>query len=181
MQQCTASRHAAQRSVYVNGPLEAKWIFHLAKFRQWARTAESIYSVPVQETAKHRAKFGWPPLSDVAAVMKPTRETLKFARVPQTCQPVSAANGLKFTILWGQVEEILLFNYFFQVVDMCLSCVDTGRQSWANVPGWRIFGDFLRPVFPVSRVQQISDLHSKFAPRPHVWKYGRHPISSCWE
>jgi len=30
----------------------------------------------------------------------------------------------------------------------------------------------------VSRVQHISDLHSKFALRPHhVWKYGRHPIS----
>jgi len=27
-------------------------------------------------------------------------------------------------------------------------------------------------------VQHISDLHSKFALRPHyVWKYGRHPIS----
>jgi len=26
-------------------------------------------------------------------------------------------------------------------------------------------------------VQQVSDLHLKFALRPHhVWKYGRHPI-----
>jgi len=33
-----------------------------------------IYNVPVQETAKHRAKFRWLPLSDVAAVTKPTRE-----------------------------------------------------------------------------------------------------------
>jgi len=32
----------------------------------------------------------------------------------------------------------------------------------------------LRPVFPASRVQYISDLHSKFALRPHhVWKYGQ--------
>jgi len=30
-----------------------------------------------------------------------------------------------------------------------------------------IFGDFLRPVFAASRVQQVSDLHSKFALRPH--------------
>ena len=36
---------------------------------------------------------------------------------------------------------------------------------------------FLRPVFSTSRVQQVSDLHLKFAVRPHhVWKYGRHPI-----
>ena len=39
-------------------------------------------------------------------------------------------------------------------------------------------GDFLRPVFSASRVQHISDMHSKFALRPHhVWKFGRHPIS----
>jgi len=36
-----------------------------------------------------------------------------------------------------------------------------------------IFGEFLRPVFSASRVQQDSDLHLKFALRPgHVWKYG---------
>jgi len=40
-----------------------------------ARTPENIYSVPAQETAKHRAKFGWLPLSDVAAVTKPRCET----------------------------------------------------------------------------------------------------------
>jgi len=34
-----------------------------------------IYSVPAQETAKDHAKFGWPTLSDVAAVMQPRRET----------------------------------------------------------------------------------------------------------
>ena len=44
-----------------------------------------------------------------------------------------------------------------------------------------IVGDFwplFRPVFAASRVQRISDLHSKFALRPHhVPKYGKHPIS----
>ena len=39
---------------------------------------------------------------------------------------------------------------------------------------------FLHPVFAASRVQQVSDLHSKFALRPHhVPKYGKHPISDC--
>ena len=33
-----------------------------------------IHSLPAQQTAKHRAKFGWPPVSDVAAVMKARRE-----------------------------------------------------------------------------------------------------------
>jgi len=45
-----------------------------------------------------------------------------------------------------------------------------------------IFGDFLRPVFSASRMQQVSDLHLKFALRPyHVWKYGRHPICGGWD
>jgi len=31
-------------------------------------------------------------------------------------------------------------------------------------------------------VQQVSDLHFKFALRPHhVWKYGRHPICGGWD
>jgi len=30
---------------------------------------------------------------------------------------------------------------------------------------WQIFGGFLRPVFSASRVQHVSDLHSKFALR----------------
>jgi len=34
-----------------------------------------IYSLPAQVTAKHCAKFGWLPLSDVAAVTKPRRES----------------------------------------------------------------------------------------------------------
>jgi len=42
-----------------------------------------------------------------------TRNLLKFAGVPQTRQQMSAANGPKFTILWGHVGEILLFDYFF--------------------------------------------------------------------
>jgi len=50
------------------------------------------------------------------------------------------------------------------------------------VPRWQIFGDFLGPAFPASHAQHISDLHSKFALRPHhVWKYGRHPISDRWD
>jgi len=34
-----------------------------------------IYSVAAQYTAKHRAMFGWPPVSDVAEVTKARRET----------------------------------------------------------------------------------------------------------
>ena len=61
------------------------------------------------------------------------------------------------------MEEILLFNTLFPIVDMCLSCEDTARQSCAMVLRWRLFGDFLRVVFSASRAQHVSDLHSKFA------------------
>jgi len=38
-------------------------------------------------------------------------------------------------------------------------------------------GEFLHPVFSANRMQHISELHSKFALRPHhVRKYSRHPI-----
>jgi len=66
---------------------------------------------------------------------------------------------------------LLLNKFFFPIVDTCLSCEDIARQSC----GWCPDGDFLRPVFSASRVQHISDMHSKFALRTHhVWKYGRH-------
>ena len=66
---------------------------------------------------------------------------------------------------------------FFPTVDTCLSCEDIARQSCAMVPRWPFLATFLRPVFSASRLQDVSDLHPKFALRPHhVWKYGRHPI-----
>jgi len=42
------------------------------------------------------------------------------------------------------------------------------------VPRWRFLATLLRPVFSASRVQQVSNLHLKFALRPHhdveVWQ-----------
>ena len=83
-----------------------------------------------------------------------TRNPLKFAGVPQTRQQISVASGPKFSIMWGHVGEM-----------------------W-----WCPDGKFLGPAFPASRVRHISDLHPKFALRPHhVWKYGRHPICDRWD
>jgi len=41
-----------------------------------------------------------------------TRNALKLAGVPQTRQRILAVSGLKFAILRGRVEEVLLFNTF---------------------------------------------------------------------
>jgi len=47
-------------------------------------------------------------------------------------------------------------------------------------PRWRFLATFLRPAFPASRVQQVSNLHLKFALRPHhVCKYGRHQSTAA--
>ena len=106
-----------------------------------------------------------------------TQNPLKFVGVPQTIGSISAASGPKFAILRRHVEDILLLNNFFPTVDMCLSCEDIARQSCAMVPRWRSLATFLRPVFSASRVQHVSDLHLKFALRPHHgYKYGRHPL-----
>jgi len=95
-------------------------------------------------------------MSDLAAGTKARRENpLKFAGIPQTPEQISAVSGPKFTILWKHLEEILLFNKFFSIVDICLSCEDAAQQSCAMVPRWRNFVDFLRPVFSASRVQHI--------------------------
>jgi len=56
-----------------------------------------------------------------------TRKPLKLAGVPQTPETISAASGPNFTILCGHVEEILLLNKFFPIVDTCLSCEDIAR------------------------------------------------------
>jgi len=79
------------------------------------------------------------PCSDAAK----TRNPLKFAGVPQTNERISAASGLKFTILWVHMEDILLLNkFFFPIVDTCLSCEDIARRSCAMVPRWRFLTTF---------------------------------------
>jgi len=44
-----------------------------------------------------------------------TRNPLKFAGVPQTTGWISAVSRLKFTILWGHVEDMSLLNNFFRL------------------------------------------------------------------
>jgi len=64
-----------------------------------------IYSVPAQETAKHRAKCRWPPpLSDVGAVMKPRPEThwnlLGCPKLVNWSQPLMGWSPPYCEIMW---------------------------------------------------------------------------------
>jgi len=125
----------------------------------------ALYSTPQSLTDAHY----YVPCSNTAKTRKP----LKVAGVPQTPERISAASGPKFTILYGHVEEILLLNKFFFRLSIRALVAKIARHSCAMVRRWRFLATFSHPVFAASRVQHISDLHLKFALRPH---HGRHPI-----
>ena len=48
-----------------------------------------------------------------------TRYPLKCDGVPQTRKSLSAVSGWKFTILWGHVEEVSVFNKFLFRLSIC--------------------------------------------------------------
>ena len=138
------------------------------------------------------AEYRWRPLFNAAvwltpttrcrAVTLPRRETSwklqGYLKLVNRSQPL----GRSSPYCGDMWRRYCCLTSFFPIVDTCLSCEDIARQSCGMVPRWRFFASFLRPVFPASHVQYISDLHSKFALRPnHVWKYGRHPISDRWD
>jgi len=86
----------------------------------------ALYSTPQSLADAHY----YMPCSNAAK----TRNQLKFGGVPQTNEKISAASRPKFTILWRHLEDILLLNKLFPIVDTCLSCEDIARQSCAMVP-----------------------------------------------
>ena len=129
------------------------------------------------------AKFGWRPLLEYNAVKLPRRETrwnlLGCPKLPDRSQPLV---GWSSPYCWYIWRRYCCLTSIFPIVDTCLSCEDIARQICAMVRRWRFFASFLRPLFPASRVEHISDLHSKFALGPHhVWKYRRHPICGRWD
>jgi len=142
----------------------------------WGQEPPKMY---IQETAKHRAKFAWPPLSDIAAVTKPRRKSawnlLGCPKLDDRSQPLVGWSSPYCDDM--SARYCCLTNFFRLLIKICLSCKDIARQSCAMMHRWLFFGNFLHPVFTVNCVQLISDPHphSKFALR-HVWKYDRHPI-----
>jgi len=66
-----------------------------------------------------------------------TRKPLKLEGVPQTRQQISAVSSPKFNIMRTCGGSVGVQQVFFPIVDTCLSCEDTARQSCAMVPKWR--------------------------------------------
>ena len=113
------------------------------------------------------------PTTRCRAVTLPRRETRgNLQGCPKwsnRSQPLMGRSSPHYEDMW---RTYCCLTRFFPIVDMCLSCEDMARQSCAMVPRWGFLATFLRPVFPASRAQHVSDLHSKFTlecgPMPNV-------------
>ena len=121
------------------------------------------------------AKFGWRPLPEWCAVTLPRRESRwnlqGCPKLDNRSQPLVGRSSPYYEDMWRRYR--CLTSFFRLSIHASAAKIQPD-----NVVRWRQNGDFLRPVFSASRVQHISDMHSKFVLRPHhVWKYGRHPLS----
>ena len=67
----------------------------------------ALYSTPQSLADAHY----YMPCSNAAK----TRKQLKFGRMPQTNETISASSGPKFTILQGHLEILLLNKFFFRL------------------------------------------------------------------
>jgi len=137
----------------------------------------------IGRTVFNAAKFCWRPILECHAVTLPRRKShwnlKRCPKLPDRSQPLVGRSSPFCGDIW---RTYCCLTSFFLIVDTCLSCEDIARWSCAMVPRWRFLATFLRPVFSASRLQHVSDLHSKFALRPHhVCKYGRHPMCSRWD
>jgi len=129
------------------------------------------------------AKFRWCPLLECRAVTMPRRESRwnmqgcpKLANRSQPLGSRSSRSSPCYEDMWRRYR--CLTSFFF---GLSIHASAAKIQPDKVVP-WCQTGDFLHPVVLASRVQHISDMHSKFELRPHhVWKYGRHPISDGWD
>jgi len=127
-------------------------------------------------------KFGWRSLLYCCAVTLPRREgRWNLEGCPKLVNRSQPLVGPKFTILWGHVEDILLLNKFFSDCRYVPSLRRYSPTKLCDGAQMVIFGDFCVLCFQQA-IQQVSDLHRKFALRPdHVWKCGRHPICGGWD
>ena len=127
------------------------------------------------------AQFGWRPVLECRAVMLPrckSRWNLQGCpKLANRSQPLVGQSSPYYEDMWMSLRYWIL-TIFFQ-----LSIRASAAKIQSNkVVRWCQNGKFLHPVFSASRMQHISDMHSKFTLRPHhVWKYGRHPISDRWD
>ena len=120
------------------------------------------------------AKFGWRPVLECCAVTLPRRESRwnlqGCPKLANRSQPLVDRSSPYYEDMWRSYRRL---RSFFPIVDTCLSCEDTARQSCPMVPKWRFFCVL---YFQRAACSTFHTCNSKFALRPHH-VYGRHPIS----
>jgi len=72
---CSNAANIGERKTWTQSEFCYNFCKFLAKFRYGTRAPENVYIVYQSRRRPHRAKFGWLPLSDIAAVTKPICET----------------------------------------------------------------------------------------------------------
>ena len=108
------------------------------------------------------AQFRWRPVLECRAVTLPRRKTRwNLQGCPKLTNRSQPLVGRSPPYYDGMCRRCRCLTCFFPIVDTCLSCEDTARQSCAMVLKWRFFASCIW----ASRVKHISDLRSKFALR----------------
>jgi len=146
----------------------------------WANAQRDSHSAEYRwHPVFNAAKFGWCPLLECRAVTLLRHETRwnlqGCPKLANGSQPLVGRSSRYYQDMW---RRYCCLTIFFRLSIHAL----VPKIQPNKVVRWCQNGDFLRPVFSASREQHISDMHSKFALRPHhVWKYGRHPVSDSWD
>jgi len=131
------------------------------------------------------AKFGWRPILECRTLSLPRRETRwnlqGCPKLPDRYQPLVGRSLPYCENMW---RRYCCLTSFFPIVDRCPNCEDIARQSCSMVLRWRCFWRLFASCICSKPMQHVSDLHLKFALRPHHvcnCKYGRHPICDGWD
>jgi len=112
---CTLLECMQQRCQYRRKPdLDAKWILHLAKFCGGQEAPEMNIWCTSPGDGQTSCKVRLTSAEQCRCTNEAkTRNWLKFARVPQTRQPISAISGLQFAISWGMWRRYCFLTIFF--------------------------------------------------------------------
>jgi len=153
----------------INSTVYIQWGQKLIKLEMWANAQRDGHPAEYRwRPLFNAANFGWCRLPECRAATLPRCETRwNLQGCPKLTKWSQLLVGQSSPYYGDMWRRYCCWTSFFPIVDTCYSCEDIARQSCGMVPRWRLFDDFLRPVFSASRVQHVSDLHSKFALRQH--------------
>ena len=126
--------------------------------------------IQVAHSVQHRKVWLTPntgvPCSNAAKTRNPL---LGCAKLPDRSQPLVCRSS-PYCVTWRRYCCLTSF-YRLSIRALVAKIWPDKVVRWC--PDGDFFGEFLGPAFPATRVQHISDLHSKFALGPHhLSKYG---------